>query len=44
MTLFAHLIIVDSEAEAAMTLGRTYLTRETRPRPRCGRGRDLVVK
>ncbi|RVC74565.1 aminopeptidase P family protein, partial [Mesorhizobium sp. M4A.F.Ca.ET.022.05.2.1] len=29
MTLFAHMIIMDSETETAMTLGRTYLTTES---------------
>jgi Xaa-Pro dipeptidase len=32
MTLFAHMIIVDSESETAMTLGRTYLTTESGPK------------
>jgi Xaa-Pro dipeptidase len=31
MTLFAHMIIMDSETETAMTLGRTYLTTEAAP-------------
>ena len=44
MTLFAHLIIVNSEAEAAMTLGRTYLTTETQPRPLSRHDLDLIVK
>lgn len=44
MTLFAHLIIVDSEAEAAMTLGRAYLTTETQPRPLSRHDLDLIVK
>ena len=44
MTLFAHMIIVDSEAEAAMTLGRTYLTTETQPRPLSRHDLDLIVK
>ncbi|MEX6505750.1 M24 family metallopeptidase [Jiella sp. M17.18] len=33
MTLFAHMIIMDSESETAMTLGRTYLTTEGAPEP-----------
>ncbi|TIV65081.1 MAG: aminopeptidase P family protein, partial [Mesorhizobium sp.] len=33
MTLFAHMIIMDSETETAMTLGRTYLTTESAPKP-----------
>jgi Xaa-Pro dipeptidase len=44
MTLFAHMIVVDSEAEAAMTLGRTYLTTETQPRPLSRHDLDLIVK
>ncbi|PYB75516.1 M24 family metallopeptidase [Rhizobium wuzhouense] len=32
MTLFVHMIIMDSDREAAMTLGQTYLTTETAPR------------
>jgi Xaa-Pro dipeptidase len=44
MTLFAHMIIVDSEAEAAMTLGRTYLTTESQPRRLSRHDLDLIVK
>jgi Xaa-Pro dipeptidase len=44
MTLFAHMIIMDSEAEAAMTLGRTYLTTETQPTPLSRHDLDLIVK
>lgn len=33
MTLFAHMIIMDSDTGTAMTLGRTYLTTETAPEP-----------
>ncbi len=33
MTLFAHMIIMDSDTETAMTLGRTYLTTESQPKP-----------
>jgi Xaa-Pro dipeptidase len=33
MTLFAHMIIMDSDTETAMTLGRTYLTTDAAPRP-----------
>ncbi|MFD2236279.1 M24 family metallopeptidase [Aureimonas populi] len=33
MTLFAHMIIMDSEEGAAMTLGRTYLTTQGPPEP-----------
>ncbi len=33
MTLFAHMIIMDSESETAMCLGHTYLTTEGAPKP-----------
>ena len=33
MTLFAHMIIMDSDSGTAMTLGRTYLTTEVDPEP-----------
>ena len=33
MTLFAHMIIMDSDSETAMTLGRTYLTTDAAPKP-----------
>jgi Xaa-Pro dipeptidase len=44
MTLFAHMIIFDSETETAMTLGRTYLTTETQPRPLSRHDLDLIVQ
>lgn len=44
MTLFAHMIILDSETETAMTLGRTYLTTETQPKPLSRHDLDLIVK
>lgn len=44
MTLFAHMIIMDSETETAMTLGRTYLTTEAAPKPLSRYGLDLIVK
>lgn len=44
MTLFAHMIIMDSESETAMTLGRTYLTTETAPRPLSRHDLDLIVQ
>jgi Xaa-Pro dipeptidase len=44
MTLFAHIIIADSETETAMTLGRTYLTTEAAPKPLSRHGLDLIVK
>ncbi|MEP9373938.1 Xaa-Pro peptidase family protein [Mesorhizobium sp. KR1-2] len=44
MTLFAHMIIMDAETETAMTLGRTYLTTDTQPRPLSRHDLDLIVK
>ncbi len=44
MTLFAHMIIMDSETETAMTLGRTYLTTDQQPRPLSRHDLDLIVK
>ena len=44
MTLFAHMIIMDSETETAMTLGRTYLTTETQPKPLSRHDLDLIVQ
>lgn len=44
MTLFAHMIIMDSETETAMSLGRTYLTTESQPRPLSRHDLDLIVR
>ena len=44
MTLFAHMIIMDSETETAMTLGRTYLTTEGEARPLSRHDLDLIVR
>jgi Xaa-Pro dipeptidase len=44
MTLFAHMIIMDSETETAMTLGRTYLTTEGAPKPLSRHDLDLIVR
>jgi len=44
MTLFAHMIIMDSEQECAMTLGRTYLTTMGDPRLLSRHGLDLIVR
>ncbi|WP_378949489.1 M24 family metallopeptidase [Mesorhizobium sp. ANAO-SY3R2] len=44
MTLFAHMIIMDSETETAMTLGRTYLTTESAPKPLSRHALDLIVR
>lgn len=44
MTLFAHMIIMDSDTETAMTLGRTYLTTDGDPKPMSRHGLDLIVQ
>ena len=44
MTLFAHMIIMDSETETAMTLGRTYLTTDSQPKPLSRHDLDLIVQ
>ncbi|MBK8457304.1 MAG: aminopeptidase P family protein [Phyllobacteriaceae bacterium] len=44
MTLFAHMIIMDSDAGAAMCLGRTYLTTAGAPEPLSRHGLDLLVR
>lgn len=44
MTLFAHMIIMDSDTETAMTLGRTYLTTEAQPKPLSRHDLDLIVQ
>jgi Xaa-Pro dipeptidase len=44
MTLFAHMIIMDSETGAAMCLGRTYLTTEGAPEPLSRHSLDLIVR
>lgn len=43
MTLFAHMIIMDSDSETAMTLGRTYLTTAAEPEPLSRLPLDLIV-
>lgn len=42
MTLFPNMIIMDSEAGAAMTLGQTYLTTEDAPEALSKFGLDLI--
>jgi Xaa-Pro dipeptidase len=44
MVLFAHMVLMDSEAGAAMSLGRTYLTTEALPQPLSRHGTDLLVR
>ncbi|MEQ8738603.1 MAG: aminopeptidase P family protein, partial [Hoeflea sp.] len=43
MTLFVHMIIMDSEAGAAMTLGQTYLTTDDEPVSLSGKSLDLIA-
>ncbi|CAH0341416.1 Xaa-Pro peptidase family protein [Rhizobium sp. CECT 9324] len=44
MTLFVHMIIMDSERETAMTLGHTYLTTEDAPRPLSRHPLELIIR
>ena len=44
MVLFAHMILMDSDAGAAMTLGRTYLTTDATPEPLSRHGTGLLVR
>lgn len=44
MTLFAHMIIMDSDSGTAMTLGRTYLTTNGAAAPLSRQPLDLIVK
>lgn len=43
MTLFVHMIIMDSETNTAMTLGQTYLTTQDEPVSLSGKPLDLIV-
>jgi Xaa-Pro dipeptidase len=44
MVLFAHMILMDSDAGAAMCLGRTYLTREGAPENLSRHGTELLAR
>jgi Xaa-Pro dipeptidase len=44
MVLFAHMILMDSDAGAAMCLGRTYLTTDGAPEPLSRHGVEMVVR
>ena len=44
MVLFTHMILMDSETQTAMCLGRTYLTTEGLPEALSSAPLDLVVK
>ena len=43
MTLFAHMIIMDSDSQTAMCLGQTYLTTDGKPQQLSRHGLDFVV-
>ena len=43
MSLFAHMILMDSDSGTAMCLGQTYLTGETKPKSLSRYGLDLLV-
>ncbi|MEP0940327.1 MAG: Xaa-Pro peptidase family protein [Rhizobiaceae bacterium] len=43
MTLFAHMIIMDSDSQTAMCLGQTYLTTDDRPTQLSRHGLDFIV-
>lgn len=43
MTLFAHMVIMDSESGNAMSLGRTFLTTDGAPKPLSRHGLDLIA-
>jgi Xaa-Pro dipeptidase len=44
MTVFAHMIVMDSEAGVAMCVGRTYLTTEAAPEPLSRHGIEMLVR
>jgi Xaa-Pro dipeptidase len=44
MVLFAHMILMDSDAGAAMCLGRSYVTTEGAPEPLSRHGTELLVR
>jgi len=43
MTLFAHMILMDSDTGTAMTLGQTYLTTEEKPLALSNLDLDLII-
>ena len=44
MVLFAHMILMDSDAKAAMCLGRTYLTTDDAPEPLSRHGTEIPLR
>lgn len=43
MTLFAHMIIMDSDSQTAMCLGQTYLTTDGKPEPLSRHGLEFII-
>ena len=43
MTLFVHMIVMDSDSGTAMTLGQTYLTTDSAPEPLSRHSLDLLT-
>jgi Xaa-Pro dipeptidase len=44
MVLFIHMILMDSDAGAAMCLGRTYVTTEGTPEVLSQHGTEMLVR
>ncbi|MGV8938878.1 MAG: M24 family metallopeptidase [Allorhizobium sp.] len=44
MSLFVHMIIMDSDRSTAMTLGHTYLTTEDAPKPLSRHPLELIIR
>ena len=44
MSLFAHMIIMDSDTETAMCLGQTYLTTEAKPQALSGHQLEAIIR
>lgn len=44
MVFFAHMILLDSDSETAMTLGRTYIVTERGPEPLSQHPLDLIMR
>jgi Xaa-Pro dipeptidase len=44
MVIFAHMILMDSDAATAMCLGRTYLTTDGPPEPLSRHGTEMLVR
>ena len=44
MVFFAHMVLMDSDSGAAMTLGRTYIVTENEPEPLSRHPLDLIMR